>query len=259
MKKLLVCLLLLTFVCSVFAYDELWQKAQAIAENSWNLVPGKTTVQSENITTTSKYTFKLGYEIVVGLSLGEDGAIKSELISKSIHDNYDELKKNTGIPKADLNNLKRELDDVKASFNNQVNEQLSDDDKPEKNGIFFENDRKILTLNKQKKTQVIEGKTCSVYRYKYRPADKKETQEGTVWLDTETGAIVQMQRSLDNDRMPLEIRKYATPELKATYQYDAELNRTYPVKQEINLEITQGMETHTVNQIIQNEDFWEYN
>jgi len=100
MKKLLILVLIIAFMIitfmvissinSAFEVDDLWQKAQAMAENSWRLVPGQVTTtiisSSDNdeasaTTSTTVYT----------TFLGEDGTIVSEKLEDNAHISQSEI------------------------------------------------------------------------------------------------------------------------------------------------------------------------
>ena len=110
MKKLLVLMLLIATLIiafwvvsslnTAFEVDELWQKAQAMAENSWRLVPGQVTMIVESISDDDSIVNSSTKTVFVN-SLGEYGTIISERIDdltiedesiKAIshsHDSYD--------------------------------------------------------------------------------------------------------------------------------------------------------------------------
>ena len=266
MKKLLLTMLLLTIVISIFAFDELWQKAQAVMENSKNMTPGTLAQHFESISKNPKFEFQLGYEIIVSFAPDEDGNTVTNLVSRRTFDNYDDLRKNTGIPRSDLLDMRKAVDELKASINGISNDMLNkdmDSDEFEGNditwfGVFFETDPKKLQLSPQKKLQVMNGVNCQVYKVKYMPdGNKKNTETGTIYLNAETGVPVYSSFDLRNMKLPLELKLIKDPAMNTHYTYDAERNMALPSRTEINISIPFMGTTSSVNTLITMGDYWE--
>ena len=266
MKKLIVTLLILTIMVSVFAFDELWQKAQAVMENSKKMTPGTLAQHFESISKNAKYDFQLGYEIIVSFAPGEDGNTVTSLVSRRTFDNYNDLRNNTGIPRSDLLDMRKAVDELKASINGISNDMLNkdmDSEELEGNdlnwfGVFQETDPKKLVLSPQKKFQTMNGVTCQVYKVKYMPdGNKKNTETGTIYLNAETGVPVYSSFDLRNMKLPLELKLITDPAMNTHYTYDAERNLALPSRVEINISIPFMGNTSSMNTLITMGDYWE--
>ena len=266
MKKLLVTMLVLTIMTSVFAFDELWQKAQAVMENSKNMTPGTLAQHFESISKNPKFEFKLGYEIIVSFAPGEAGSTVTSLVSRRTFDNFSDLRTNKGIPNSDLIEMRKAVDEMKASINGISNDMLNkdmDSDELEGNdlnwfGVFQETDPKKLNLSPQKKLQSMNGVTCQVYKVKYMPdGNKKNTETGTIYLNAQTGVPVYSSFDLRNMKLPLELKLITDPAMNTHYTYDAEKNMALPSRVEINISIPFMGTTSSMNTLITMGDYWE--
>ena len=228
MKKLVITLLTLCLVTTVFAFDELWQKAQKISENSWNLVPGKTT-QLNKMTDDKKNEMVMDLEVIVLHSLADNGSVLNELVTA----------KNMG-------------EDLDPDDNKQIEGILSQDKTPSKDGMFFETNPKNLTVNVLRESKNINGKDCQAYSVRYLPdGNKKEALEGKVWLDKKTGAPVLAELTMS--KTPMFVKSV---DMKTHYLF--EQGKVYPDKIEVVMSISALGKKITNETTILMHDYWEY-
>ena len=219
MKKILIILLVIVLLIlsfniisslnSTFHADELWQKAQELAGNSYTLVPGKRTIIIETVTdgdtaaaesTTTAYSFHLG----------DNGEIVTEQISTpvsfdlsaldfDISEHLGDIQSGSNVKILTLTSMD-DLPDFVDMENVQMfsmhSDSVSFDLTPSRTGIFFEEDRHKLTLRKMRGTKEIDGINVSGYAFKYSiTGQKSDRTKGVVWLNSETGAPVMQEIS----------------------------------------------------------------
>jgi len=266
MKKLLLVLIVIFFITNVVAFDDLWLKAQKILENTDGYFPGTITQQFESISKNPKYEFRLGYEVIVSNAVNEEGKVVSSLVSKRTFDNYNELRNNQGIPRSDIIEMRKSVDDLKSNINKISNDMLSKDmetDELEGNdikwfGLFQETDPKKLILTLQKKQQTINSRVCQVYKVKYIVGgNKKNTETGTVYLDVETGAPVLTIFDFKDLKLPLELKLIKDPVMNTYYTHNEEDNIALPSKVEINISIPFLGNTSSMNTSILMSDYFK--
>ena len=273
MKKTLLTMLLIAMISSIFAIDDLWKKAQTLAENSWNLVPGKTTTTVE--TFQNGVSQGPGVTVVKSVYLSEEGKIISEIIPQEneppalkIEDleNLEELLgslpgSESGQTRVltlsgsdiDMSNLPAGTHTVRHV---QTSSESHQDLTPKKEGIFFEKNKKFLTLKKIRGTKTIEGKICQGYSYDYTKTGlKKDREQGTIWLDITTGAPVFKEPTAPKDLLATE-----TTISNVYYGYNAETSQFYTERIESNSDISIPIANLKMNmkRTIIEEDHWEY-
>ena len=266
MIKYVFTVFLILTITTIFAFDELWQKAQTIMENSKNYVPGTLAQHWESVTKKPGYEFRLGYEIIIGHALGEEGKTETSLISRNTFDNYNDLRNNPGIPRNDILDMRKAVDELKSGINSISNSMLNKDMDAEElddrdilwTEIFTETDPKKLVLTPQKRDQNIGGNTCRVYKVRYMPdGKKKNSQTGTIYLDTVTGVPVLSVFDILDLGLPLEIKLPRNPEMRTYYSYDVENNIAHPSRVEIKISIPFMGITSEMNTMITMGDYWE--
>ena len=218
MKKIIIITIIIALIIIAFSIissinssfdnDELWQKAQVLAENSYRLIPGKRTITTETITdgnvdtsseSTTVYTFHRDEngDIVTEVEKKFDLA---ELLSQlnlndqTDHDSTHSLTQNSNVRIMSFNSMD-EIPDLSSLGDVQV---LGDTDvsfefdmTPKKEGVLFENDKNKLTLRKMRGTKNMEGRQAQGYSFKFTATGRKnDKQNGVMWLDTETGAPI---------------------------------------------------------------------
>ncbi|MCL1827293.1 MAG: hypothetical protein FWG20_04540, partial [Candidatus Cloacimonetes bacterium] len=226
MKRIIITLLIITCIGSLFAFDDLWEKARDMIAKGEDYNPGNFAMSFESISRKPAYEFRLGYEVIIAITPNEEGKAVASLVSKKTSDNYADLKDNKGIPRAEVIEMRKSVDELKAGItklaNDMVesqNESLGKEDLEDNDlvwlGIFKETNPKNLILSPQKKQVSMNGKTCQVYKVKYIPeGDKKKTENGTVYLDIETGCPVYSVFDLRSLKLPLELKLIKDPAMK---------------------------------------------
>ena len=273
MKKAFFTMLIIVIISSAYPIDDLWKKAQDLAENSWRLVPGKTTTTVE--TFQGGVTQGAGTTIVKSIYLSEDGKIVSETLPMENElpvlkledlENLEELL--TTLPNHeegqtrvltlsdsdfDMSNLPAGTHTIQhvASLPDTKNDLT-----PKKEGIFFEKNKKFLTLKKVKGTKTIEGKLCQGYKYDYTKTGlKKDREQGTIWLDTITGSPV-----LKEPTAPKDLISTETTISNVYYGYNYNTRQFYPKRIESMTNISVPIVNLKMNikSTTIEEDHWEY-
>jgi hypothetical protein len=152
--------------------DELWQKAEAIAEANWNWVAGemeiRISVLDDNSSEMMTSSLMFSYELEDGEICGYyDGGTRS-------------------------GNLIPENDQI-------VQQMLSQDMHPDSSSIFLDNADWNLEVKRTGVTDKVLKKQCAEFEFKgERPGedDKPIPMEGSVWLELETGIPVFMTQTM---------------------------------------------------------------
>ena len=263
-------MLIIIIIYSAYPIDDLWRKAQSLAENSWRLVPGKTTTIIE--------TFQGGVSqgnpttIVKSIYLSEEGKIVSETLPMETElpelkledlENLEELLSSLPSQEGshtkvitlsgsdlDMSNLPPGMHTVQTSHHTPK------DLTPKKEGIFFEKNKKFLTLKKVKGTKTIEGKLCRGYRYDYTKTGlKKDREQGTIWLDTTTGVPVLKEPAASKDLLATE-----STISNVYYGFNPETRQFYTERIEATTDISIPIVNLKMNirSITIEEGHWEY-
>jgi len=256
MKNQAIFLLLLLLISRLFAFDDLWQKTQEISSRSNNLIPGRSSITFDYTQTVRLTDFMVHWEAELIHELDATNQIRTSIESKKMTDNFNELK-NQVIPISTLNEFRTTLDQFRKSFTDMVNGQANIDLTPKENGIFTENDRKILTVKRQKKLLQIGGITCVEYQINYKPKEKKDEQtKGKIWVHSETGVPVYAE--LQPLQSLLSMVPGLKPELQIYFDYDPDNNTYYPSRQVLNMIYNLPESTITMKTLSELSDYWFY-
>ncbi|MDP8220149.1 MAG: hypothetical protein P9X26_02305 [Candidatus Stygibacter frigidus] len=192
MKKYFIILLLVSaaFLMADDQADELWQKAQAIAQANWRWVAGEMELNvsaldddnSEMMASSLMFSFELEDGEIAGYY---DGGTRSGDL----------------IPESDQ----------------MVQGMLSQDMSPDSSSIFFNNADWTLEVTKTGVTDKVLKQNCAEFTFKgERPGEdgKPIPMEGKVWLALDTGVPVYMEQTMFP---PVDMVKRI--DNKITYQY----------------------------------------
>ena len=261
MKKSFSILILLCFVCSAYAFDDLWQKARVFAENSKGLIAGKMTMEIE-MTEEKMPDARAGSRMVYISFLGEDGNIVTELISNEEYSiGMDDLFDDEELDEEELQ-LFSELDDfddfeeIDSSQGNSQNNPMSDMNfgGVNLNEMFLETNKRNITVNRSRNTKIINDIHCQAYEVRYSPSGKrKDRVEGIVWLEIDKGVPVLSEMS--PTRKPVFVKSM---DMNTYFGFDEEINVFFSEAAVINTSISfLGKRMNMVMTMTQ-EDFWFY-
>jgi len=229
MKKLVTCIMLMGIISSVFAIDELWQKAQKISQNSWRLVPGKTTERLKMIDP-KKNEIQSNEEIIVKHSLGNNKNVLNKLV------------------------LATKNGEALDPEEKRVKKILSKDNTPKKKGVFFETNPKYFKVKRLDEIKEINGKKCQAYEIEYiADGDKDKALKGKIYLDIITGSPVLSELQLVNTPMSVE-----NVDMVTHYNFDNKKNQVYVSKKEIHTLVSMFFVKAKMEGIVLMEDYWEY-
>jgi hypothetical protein len=145
-----------------FVIDPLWIKAQKMAQDDWNMVPGKVKL---TVSTTGAQSMTV--EVHIGIKQTPEG-LETEFIQ--------------GVMGGE------EL----SADNEMIAQMLKQDFTPQKEGIFFDNPEE-LKLKKAKGTKNIDGIECVGFKYNKKIIDEEGNSTeiiGTMYLNKDTGEPV---------------------------------------------------------------------
>ena len=239
MKKIILVFLILTFICTVYAFDELWQKAQEIAENSWRLVPGQTTMQISFREGRNEMR-NMGFTARISHTLNEDNTIYSTLLSL---ENRGDTSSDEEEPDIEELSELREFRDLL--------EAMSKDMIPTREGMFFETDTRNIRVRRQNQTRRIGRRQCQAFEVRYSPSGRRsERIEGTVWLEIDTGVpvLAEMQIPMLNERRSSNV----------SYGYDAATNQYFTSRVEDTSTQTFYEVNYSVVGVLTYENYWEF-
>lgn len=231
MKKSLITIALLLIIVNIFAFDELWQKAQKFAENSWNLVPGK--IIQQNIMKDLKSNEDMNQsDIIINVIKDDMGFIKS-VLEKAIVDGQE----------------------VNES-NSQIEMLLNVDRTPNRKGMFLTNDKKDISVKRLRQNSKINDLDCIAYEVSYTTTDdsnKRETLKGTVWLASKDGRPVLAEMEMAKTPMFVQSIKMNTH-----YGFDNNTQKIFIEKVDMDVNISAlGKRMHNKT-IVTMSDYWEY-
>ncbi|MDP8321893.1 MAG: hypothetical protein RAO94_06045 [Candidatus Stygibacter australis] len=192
MKKIIILLVLCSavFLVADDQSDELWQKAQAIAEVNWRWVTGEMELRVSGLDDN-------GSEMMTSLLIFSYEQEDGEIIG------YYDGGTRSG-------NLIPEHDEIVQMF-------LSQDMSPDSSSIFFNNADWGLEVTRTGVTDKVLKQNCAEFTFSgERPGEdgKPIPMEGKVWLDLETGVPVFMEST-----MYPSVEMKARSDNKITYQY----------------------------------------
>jgi hypothetical protein len=229
MKNLFLSLVIICLV-SLWAdniEDPLWQKAEQIASENWNWVPGVLEVEISALTEdgdemmTSSLMFS--YE-------NEDGAIAAY---------YDGGKRNDSlIPENDQ----------------MVQQFLAQDMTPQKQSLFFENQDWELQVTNTGRSEKKNKCLCTVFEYTcQQPGEngQKIPTSGSVWLDSDSGAPIYNEQTL---HPPVDMIE----EIVNKITYDSKNANATPTKMETVTSVNaMGQKAKMLNKI-KFKKYWRY-
>jgi len=219
MKKFILVSAIIFLFCSVFAFDELWQKASALAESSKNLVAGKTTVDMKIAGKKENDPINAEMKMVFATFVGEDGELKTEVVSHElISDADDEIDVSV-----DASDKGSDNDKKKGDFDLSLGSSSSSNI-----GIFRETNPKNLTVKPIKETQHINGKMCQGYDVQFTPdGDKKQRIAGKMWIEIVSGIPIMFDFKMS--KTPMFVKSIQT---KAYYTFNEEKQQIFVEKAE---------------------------
>jgi hypothetical protein len=214
MKKMILIMVVLFSIHNVYAFDALWQKAQELAENSWTLVPGLTTMHHKmNIGRRAQAGAE--FEIVFSRSLGEDNQIAVELVSANYiliepDGDFDEdddfeidpyeleaFEKEFGTIEIDESTIISSNDlDYDHGFDELIQKMVDQEIErgaivPKREGVFFETNTRLLRVRRLNEQSEINGRMAQAFDIRYSTSGRRRDRvDGEVWLCIETGAPV---------------------------------------------------------------------
>lgn len=192
-------LILITLALSIYCFqlsaiDELWKKAQQVTNTTGQWIP-------KTIITTS--TVKDGNQKVTDVS---KMWIKTQVVNNELKKDIVKIIENDkDITAETLAKQKNKEDKKDKEYSTSIS-----------NGIFKPENEKYLTLKRYDKNVVIGEFTCVPFAFTLKMKDedgKKIVQEGTVWLDVNSGAPIQVQQKMND--LPIVARNF-----KMTVYYD---------------------------------------
>ena len=205
----LIMMLMITFVYGSDKLD-LWYKAQSIAQQNWNWVPGLTVQNSQTIDVKSKEVVDVS-ELWLSHQPYEDNLILTELVKATSGD--------------------KELS--KKEARKTWDELMKRDMTPTKDGFFFA-DEKDLTIIPLDEEEILGDFACSIYQFEYKTSKKgKEDISGKIWLEKETGAPIKREFSMAKNP------RFVTGMLVEEYfHYDKNNNQWYREKVETTVNVS---------------------
>ena len=261
MKKIIMVLTLTLFFLHIFAFDELWQKAQVIAENSWKLVPGITTLEMFTISENAD-NISAGMEIKMLHYLGEDGTIVTEVIKAEMTIDEGEMPEieddeDFFISEEDLAEFLIEdfhqpddFDDAAIAMANEMSKDMI----PKRSGMFFETNTRNLSVKRMNETKTINGRLCQGFEIRYSASGKRrDREEGTVWLEINTGAPVMAEMSPNST--PMFTRSI---NIETHYGFNDDTKQFFREKVINNAEISVLRIRMNMITTIMNENYWEF-
>ncbi len=174
MNKKLVFIIILVFIISYvaadIAVDALWQKAQQIASDNWNLVPGR--IEKEKKIFKKNGDIKVNKEVSINCSL-IDNEITVQLIQA--RDGEKELTED----------------------NKYVQREIKADYVPDNHSIFHNNDQYNVTFENTHETVDLDGKKCLIYQLEFTMLEegKEVDYTGILWLDADSGIPYKLEQS----------------------------------------------------------------
>ena len=150
--------------------DILWQKAEKIASENWNLVPGR--IHKE------KKVYK------------KNGALKSskEVILKSSYKNNE-----ISLQFVQARTDKKELTEE----NSYVQAEMKRDYYPQNNSIFHNAEKFKVKYHGTNETLIIQGRKCAIYDIEFQQEEDGKIVEyfGKVFLDAENGTLYRLEKT----------------------------------------------------------------
>ena len=270
MKKIILVFLILTFICTVYAFDELWQKAQALAENSWRLVPGRSIVSS--LTVSDNQSMRIGFDFEVAHTLDTDGNILTEIISYTTIDDFgvdfrEILSENMEeLFEDELNEMFDGDFDIEEfemgeSFEfisekeiNDIADDFFKDMIPKRTGMFFETNSRNITVNRTRETKMINSRFCQAYEVSYTNTGRRRDRDDViVWLEVSTGAPVLTESR--PRRTPPFVRSVI---INTHYVFNEETNQFFVELFETVTEISILRQRMSMTLSVRRGDYWEY-
>ena len=243
MKRLIMVIIALSLMTTAFAFDELWQKAQRIMDNSWRLVPGQTTITSRTLNNsgdvavvasddtcpnTNRPRGGVGgvmqeSEIVISHARGGRGTIVSELVSSS------------------------------GAQQMEIDARLDRDMTPQRESMFFETNNRNIQVTKLDETKTINDVQTQAFSVSFTPRGERSATESKVWLCTTTGAPV-----LVEAQPPVNQPMVNSVNRTTFYTFDAENNRAFTHREEFVTSISAMGMNITNESVIVMEGHWEH-
>ncbi|MCK9330984.1 MAG: hypothetical protein PHY08_12480 [Candidatus Cloacimonetes bacterium] len=232
MKKILFLIAILIISINIYAFDNLWQKAQQYAENGWKMVPGY--IHQVNVMKNEKTDEVMSQmDVKISTKLNDFEIIENELIEAFINDEP-----------ADENTQ-------------EIKSLLEADNTPSRKGMFLTEDTENIKVKDLNSLSEINGIKVSSYQVKFTTLDennKKQILEGTVWLDSQTGRPVLSEMTMK--KTPMFVKSI---DVKTYYGFNDEGQYFYPDKVEMDIHISAlGQKMHNKTNISM-KDYWKYN
>ncbi len=237
MKPYLIIWLCLTlfysFSLNALDKDNLWSKAQTIAEANLNLIPGKTHMTMTTVNDRSGDVIQ-NSEVKIKHFLNE----KSEIVSKILQQDVE-----------GENELDQENDRM-------INNMLERDLKPKREGIFFLEPNDDFKLKPTGEKSSIKGFDCLEFEFSFNTKtddDKEVTFVGSLWLEEETGAVIK--QVFSSDRTPMFVRDIT---IERSYFFDKDKQIWYLEEMTTKAEVRLLLRRLTNQSRTVYKDYWEY-
>lgn len=176
MKRTLFILLIIVSMGVLCAEkNDLWEKAVTIANNNWDLVPGKTTTITET-------------------KNANDGELVSSTVLVVAHELYKDLIMNDLITSTIDGKEQTREEAIK-----QYAEILKRDNTPKKEGMFFMEKGDDLTYSHNGEKKTINEYDCIGFDFTYNDKGHGTTYIGTVWLEKDEGFPVMKKFRMDKN------------------------------------------------------------
>ena len=150
--------------------DVLWQKAEKIASENWNLVPGR--IHKEKKVYKKNGTLKSSKEVIL-----ESAYKDNEISLKFVQAKTD----------------KKELTE-ESSY---VQTEMERDYYPTNNSIFHNAEKLKVKYHRTNETSIIQGRKCAIYDVEFQKEEGGEIVEyfGKVFLDAENGTPYRLEKT----------------------------------------------------------------
>ncbi len=232
MKKILFVIVIMAIGLKVYAFDDLWKKAQSYAEKSWNLVPGVMT-QTNIMKDQKTDEVNMNMYLKIAIKQNDFGFIDNELIEATVNDQ-----------KVDENTP-------------EIKKLIEVDRTPSRKGMFLIYNKDDITIKKLRETSEINGIKVSKYEVKYSMLDndnKKQTLEGIVWLDSQNGRPV-----LSDMKMAKTPMFVQSIDIKTYYGFNNNTETFFQEKVEMDVQISAMGQKISNNTVIEMRNYWTYN
>lgn len=160
--------------------DELWQKAQKIAAENYNLVPGE--IHKEKTVFKKNNKVKSYKELTIRTSLND--TILVELVNA----------------RADKKKL--------TESSSYVKDELQKDYRPKNESVFYNNESFQVKVQPTRTSEFINDLICSVYLIEYTTIENEKPVKytGRLWLDAENGTPYKLEKTCD--KLPIGFKSF---------------------------------------------------